>query len=57
MNTLSAKFKTVLFYLSSVMIGLIIAISYDIYDGGITFAGEYQTYYWSDIIQYVKGLF
>lgn len=57
MNTLSAKFKTVLFYLSSVMIGLIIAVSYDIYDGGITFAGEYQTYYWTDIIQYVKDLF
>lgn len=57
MNTLSAKFKTVLFYLSSVMIGLIIAVSYDIYDGGITFAGEYSTYYWSDIIQYIKSFF
>ena len=50
-------YKNTLIVIAGMLLGLIIALSYDISDGGIMIAGEYKTYYWTDIIQYFKDFF
>ena len=50
-------YKNTLIVIAGMLLGLIIAVSYDISDGGIMFAGEYKTCYWADIIQYLQSLF
>jgi len=47
-----------LFYIISIFImAIILFLILDISDDGIRFAGEYKTYYWSDVFTYIKSLF
>jgi hypothetical protein len=42
---------------AGLILGLLIAISYELYNGGIMIAGEYKVYYWADVFAYIKSLF
>ncbi|MEN4053701.1 MULTISPECIES: hypothetical protein [Sulfurimonas] len=42
---------------AGLILGLLIAISYELYNGGIMIAGEYKVYYWADVFAYIKNLF
>ena len=42
---------------AGLILGLLIAISYELYTDGIMIAGEYKIYYWADVFAYIKSFF
>jgi len=50
-------YKNGLIVILSLIIGLLIAVGYDMYDGGLSVAGDYKIYYWHDVVEYVKSFF
>lgn len=49
--------KNTLFFLITATLVMVVLLSYDLLTCGVSIAGEYHTYYMSDIIEYFKSFF